>query len=335
MAHLALPNSALRVGIDFGDDPVVRAALAGAAPVCVLFPRPGAMDVSELAKHPALTLVVLDGTWWQARKLLQLNPVLAALPRVAFAPRRPSEYRIRQQPAEHCVSTIEALAEVLTRLEPEAGPFDRLLDPFRLMVDRQQWFETEVRARRHRRPRRERAAPPAASSAQRLVADWTRIVCVQGEANAWSARDPDRQDPEIVHWVAHRPSTGETYERVIAPRGPLAPSTPAHIQLASERLHGGGTTEDWRRSWQAFAGPDDLLVHWGVYYTRLAARDGLPLPTRSFDLRRELSQMSRQRVGTIEQGLARLAVEAPVLAPQGRGGRRLAALVAMVTALAR
>src|SRR4030095_1310189 len=89
----------------------------------------------------------------QARKLLKLNPAIAALPRVAFRPRTPSAYLIRREPADFCVSTIEALAEALTVLEPEGGPFARLLDPFRAMVERQQRVEAEVGASRHRAAR--------------------------------------------------------------------------------------------------------------------------------------------------------------------------------------
>jgi len=145
MAHLALPNSALRIGLDFSADPEVRAALDGPQPAYVVFPHPQAVAVADLPRDRPITLVVVDGTWWQAQKLLKLNPAVRALPHVAFTPRRPSEYRIRRQPAEHCVSTIEALAEVLDELEPEGGPFSRLLDPFRAMIARQIEFQTEDR----------------------------------------------------------------------------------------------------------------------------------------------------------------------------------------------
>ena len=120
LAHLALPGSQLRVGLDFSTDPVVRALLAQ-PPAYVLFPGPQALPPEQLPGDRPITLVVLDGTWAQARKLLTLNPAIAALPRVAFRPRRPSAYEIRRQPAEFCLSTIEALAEVLERLEPDAG----------------------------------------------------------------------------------------------------------------------------------------------------------------------------------------------------------------------
>ncbi len=149
MAHLALPNSVLRIGVDFAADAVVTGAIAGAAPSYLLFPGPDARDVAELPRDQALNLFVLDGTWWQAGKLLKSNPLLQRLPRVAFTPARPSDYRIRRQPAPFCVSTIEALAEVLNRLEQDRGPFEALLQPFRAMIDRQQWYAAEVRSQRH------------------------------------------------------------------------------------------------------------------------------------------------------------------------------------------
>jgi DTW domain-containing protein len=176
MAHLALPNSLLRVGVDFRRDPLVQDALAG-GDAQLLFPGPEARDVAELrAGAPAsLTLVVLDGTWWHARKLLKLNPALAALPRLCFTPAQGSSYRIRRQPAPFCVSTIEALAHALAVLEPGAVTFERLLDPFHAMVSLQERFAAEVQAHRHRkhgapRPARPRQATwgdtPAAPRAQ-------------------------------------------------------------------------------------------------------------------------------------------------------------------------
>jgi len=335
MAQLALPNSLLRVGIDFADDPVVRAVLAGAAPSYLLFPGPGARDVRELPLEQPITLVVVDGTWSQARTLVRVNPALAALPRIAFTPRRPSAYdRIRREPADFCVSTIEALTEVLNILEPDGERFDPLLVPFHAMVERQERFASEVAASRHQR-RERKPRPQGPTLAMRLGAEWPRLVCVQGEANGWPARDPARHEPEIVHFVACRPATGERYEAVVAPRHPLAPLTPRHIELPAARLAAGGSVESWRRSWQAFCPPDSVVVQWGSFYTRLAAAEGLALPTRRIDLRGELTQSSlRLAGGTLEDCVARLKLSIDPLDLAGRGGRRLAALVGLVAALA-
>jgi DTW domain-containing protein YfiP len=305
LAHLSLPASSLHVGLDFDGDSAVRGVLASDAPAYVLFPGDGAIDVAALPRARALTLIVLDGTWWQARKLLRLNPMLAALPRVAFTPQRLSDYRIRRQPAAHCVSTIEALAETLSALEPEAGPFDRLLDPFRAMVARQEWYAAEVRSQRHRQPVR--------------------------------ARRPSRRDKLAARLVAARPATGESYAAVIAPRRALAPSTPRHIGLSAEQLHAGVSAADWRNGWDDFVRPGDLLVQWGRYYGGLAAREGLDLDDvgSELDLRPEVSQILKRHLGAVDECLTGLGLATPPPEFDGRGGRRLAALVAAVSALVR
>jgi DTW domain-containing protein YfiP len=337
LAHLSLPASSLHVGLNFEGDDAVGAALGSGAPAYVLFPGPGAIDVADLPRDRPLTLIALDGTWWQARKLLHLNPTLAALPRVAFTPRRLSDYRIRRQPAAHCVSTIEALAETLSLLEPESGPFDRLLDPFRAMVARQEWYAAEVRSQRHRQPVRARRPSRRDKLAARLAAAWPDVVCIQGEANAWPARTPDRPEPEIVHWVAHRPATGEHFAAVIAPRRLLAPSTSQHIALSAEQLRAGQSVDDWQRSWRAFVRPGDLVVQWGRYYSGLAAHDGVD-PDRdglTLDLRPEVSQILKKHLGTVDDCVIGLGLAVPPAELDGRAGRRLAALVSAVRGLIR
>jgi DTW domain-containing protein YfiP len=343
LAHLALPNSVLRVGLDFSTDPVVRAALEVRDPICVLFPRPGAVPVSELPRDRPVTLVVLDGTWALARKLLRLNPQLAALPAVTFTPTHPSEYAIRRQPAAMCVSTIEALGEVLTALEPDGGPFDGLLAPFRAMVDRQRRFVTEVGAHRHRHVPRPPRPSRAAALGARLSELWPRTVCIEGEANAWPRRDEVRPPPEIVQWVAHRPATGESLEVVVAPRQPLSPAIPAQIDLPEERLRAGASVAGWREAWRGFRRPDDVLVSWGTFARDLAACDGLALEGARFDLRGDvvgllrpprrrgqLERAPRPRVGAVETAAAALRATPSDLGLAGRAGRRLAALVGIV-----
>jgi DTW domain-containing protein len=334
MAHRALPSSRLRVGLDFAEDPEVLAALARPSPAYVLFPGPGSLPVEQLPREPAITLVVLDGTWSQARKLLRLNPAIAALPRIAFSPPKPSAYVIRREPADFCVSTIEALAQVLAVLEPEGGAFERLLDPFHAMVERQQRFQAEVGASRHRHaPRRARVSPRDALAA-RLGAVWPRLVCVHGEANAWPRHHPSREEPETVHWVAHRPATAESFEAVVAPRRALAEATHEHVELPPERLRAGGTVRQWLDGWTEFSRPDDILVTWGTYYRDLAAADGLPLAVPSMNLRDEVSRLLGVRFGNVEASLGPLGATPALLALPGRGGRRLAALVGALDSLA-
>jgi DTW domain-containing protein YfiP len=66
-------------------------------------------------------IVVLDGTWSQAKTLWWRNAWLLKLNRIVLNPREPSIYgRIRKEPRKEFVSTLEAVADVLVALgEPE------------------------------------------------------------------------------------------------------------------------------------------------------------------------------------------------------------------------
>jgi DTW domain-containing protein len=81
-------------------------------------------------------LVVPDGTWRKARKLLYLNPLLAALPRVALPEGLTSRYRLRKAPMPGALSTLEAIVTALNGLEP-SGSFDLLLKPFEALIEGQ------------------------------------------------------------------------------------------------------------------------------------------------------------------------------------------------------
>jgi DTW domain-containing protein YfiP len=143
MAHLGLHNSELYCGIEFEHHERVRALVDGAV---LLFPGRGTVPPAALRHDAPPVLVVLDGTWSQARALYWSNPFLQALPRVGFVPPRPSEYLIRREPAPHCVSTIEAVAYALGEMEGDASRFAPLLEPFRQMVAWQCRYDESARA---------------------------------------------------------------------------------------------------------------------------------------------------------------------------------------------
>jgi DTW domain-containing protein YfiP len=70
---------------------------------------------------PLEGLIVLDGTWSQAKTLWWRNPWLLKLARVSLVPREPSMYgKLRKEPRREWVSTLEAVADVLPALGAEA-----------------------------------------------------------------------------------------------------------------------------------------------------------------------------------------------------------------------
>lgn len=143
LARLGLCNSELLIGERF--EPV--AWQHSTLPSYVLFPGEGATVLH--ADQVPRQLIVLDGTWRKARKLLHLNPELAALPRVCVPAPPPSRYRLRKAPQEGALSTLEAIVQALECLEAPAS-FQPLLAPFEALIDAQiKAMGEEVFAKNH------------------------------------------------------------------------------------------------------------------------------------------------------------------------------------------
>jgi DTW domain-containing protein YfiP len=127
ICKLCLEGSRIIIGQDFDDNRDLGLLLADPAlyPV-LLFPGPGAMAPSDPALAAALSdgrrllVIVLDATWPCARKMYRHSPILQALPRVGIAPSHPSRWLFKRQPRPDCLSTLEAIHELLLSLE-EAG----------------------------------------------------------------------------------------------------------------------------------------------------------------------------------------------------------------------
>ena len=330
IAELALSNSTLHVGLDFARDASLAAALSdpGAPPV-LLFPSDDAKDLALEAPPGPVTLVVIDGTWWQASKLFKLNPFLQALPRYGLAPSAQSRYRIRREPAAHCLSTIEALEAALALLERRPGGFPELLKPFDTMVETQLDFVNREHRPRHRRTAEPRVRPLVAPA---LSERPESLVIGYGEANAWPYGSPGTHLPEVVHWAAVRPETGERFEAYVVPSGPLAPSFEAHSRLVAERILGGESRADFARRLRAFLRSDDVLVSWGFYASELLRSEGIAIPPR-LDLREAAIHALGRRVGQLGDYLSALGTTAHVPWAAGRTGTRLAAMEALVERL--
>jgi DTW domain-containing protein len=89
-------------------------------------------------------VVVLDGTWSQAKTLWWRNSWLLKLPRLGLFPAEPSIYgSLRPEPRRHYVSTLESIAAALDACgePPEVGAHLRRV--FRTMVQRVRDFAKE------------------------------------------------------------------------------------------------------------------------------------------------------------------------------------------------
>lgn len=143
LLHLCLPGSTLVVGETFAH---LDELLAGPRQPVLLYPdTPGDRSLGIAPPPPfggaaadEVLLVVLDATWRKSRKMLYLNPALQALPRLALHDVPASHYLIRKAHAPGQLSTLEAAAYALARLEGDDGRFAPLIDAFDGFVGQQQ-----------------------------------------------------------------------------------------------------------------------------------------------------------------------------------------------------
>lgn len=163
MSHLCIEDSLLSRGEDFSENLRINELLHNSEyfPM-VLYPGPSSINLTELSEEERIALVpsgkklmiiVIDGTWGNAGKMIRESKNLTSLPRICFNPPRPSNFRVRKQPHSNCLSTIEAIHHTIELLGPSQGfslagrAHDNLLDTFDYLVDLQLRFVPEQRGR--------------------------------------------------------------------------------------------------------------------------------------------------------------------------------------------
>lgn len=136
IARLALENVRVDSCAQWMDSSAIRAQLPERT--ALLYPTSGAhaLETLPIAEQPH-HLVILDGTWFHAKKIYDAHQWLHDLPHVRLRPSTPSGYRIRPEPRESHVATLEAIVYALRILEPQTTGLDGLLRSFAAMVDRQ------------------------------------------------------------------------------------------------------------------------------------------------------------------------------------------------------
>lgn len=328
MAHLSLPNSELHVALSARGIPALEAVCREPG-TAVLFPTDDAADADTL-ETPPRNLVVVDGTWSNARKVVVNCPILSTLPRVAFRPDAPSRYRIRAEPDDDFVSTIEATAIVLEKLERAPGRFRPILTAFDAMVERQ-LDHANSNERRSRHARAKKRNSVRANPLGPLEAAAKELVVVFGESNAWplDATAAPPGEAELLQLVAERLSTGERFEVVLRPARPLAPNVPIHLDLPRQIIDAATPRAEALTRWAGFLRPSDVLVGWGRYCSDLLAREGAPAAP-FLDVRAALCQLNAGRPGSVEACASRLGIR--LAEGRGRAVRRLEAVGAVVRA---
>lgn len=136
-----ITNSNLLRGVTF-EESLLHATMNSYSPY-LLYPGATSVDCEEIELSEKNLIIVLDGTWDEAQKIVYRNSMLHSIPRISF--RRPltSSYRIRKPPKGGYLSTVESVGHLLTLNAVRAGKshmiptYQGLFRSFNLMVERQ------------------------------------------------------------------------------------------------------------------------------------------------------------------------------------------------------
>lgn len=92
---------------------------------------PPVLDLSEGPPPPFDNLIILDGTWAQARRMSHRLEPVAHMPRLSFK-EIPPRARLRRPPMANTSATLEAIGHALWYLEGEGvgGPLLQVFDQF-------------------------------------------------------------------------------------------------------------------------------------------------------------------------------------------------------------
>ncbi len=113
--------------------------LAPGRPIVVVNHKGEALPNQEAALRDIEGIILLDGTWTQAKAMWWRNAWMLKCRRVLLARERPSRYgKLRKEPRRDGLSTIEAAAMLLARLEQNPkieaalnASFARMLERYR------------------------------------------------------------------------------------------------------------------------------------------------------------------------------------------------------------
>ena len=161
LTHLSLAKSELRVGLSWRNLSAALGREAQPSRWAVLYlgsgskgekrPDPGLQFLSKkgmpvIRPSGIQGLVVLDGTWSQAKALWWRNAWLLKLNRVILKPRHPSLYgALRKEPRKECISTIESVAETLSELGDSIEISNQLRKNFSILLEKYKAFKKSAK----------------------------------------------------------------------------------------------------------------------------------------------------------------------------------------------
>ncbi|MDD2780979.1 tRNA-uridine aminocarboxypropyltransferase [Sulfuricurvum sp.] len=147
LTHLSLNNSELYIDVDFSEHSAINALIENENNLCfVLYPGKNSININTQkieTNDKQIIIFIIDSTWPCSVKMLRLSRNLQQLPRLSFTHTKISQFQIKEQPKEYCLSTIESTQTLLEILNAQGlelideDAIEHFLDPFMAMVNYQ------------------------------------------------------------------------------------------------------------------------------------------------------------------------------------------------------
>lgn len=248
-------------------------------PSGILYPSDEAVDLADCTPdQKPENLVVLDGTWNTARTIYRTYPSLRTLPHYKITPKAPSGYKIRNAPKAEHRSTIEAIWQALSILEPQNHETVHLVAAFHKMIENQIQFQKTNPGRPRRRAKLKSKRKPLPAG---FTHDFKKLIIGYGEF----FRDPKTKKPlQIYYWAAHKPSSGETFAMGLRPSQDQQGYSPTNEEIEWTGLNPdtvlqGCSQTEFRDAWRTFSGDDYILGTWNETTRKLFEEICPPMQT--------------------------------------------------------
>lgn len=142
----SLQNCEVYVGIDFTNHNRVNELLNDTTyQAFILYPDINSikLNTQKLPNEKKALIFIIDSTWPCSKKILRLSKNLHDLRKISFEHNKSSQFKIKTQPNQYCLSTIESTLCLLEQLNLQSienislNSLENFLTPFEKMVDYQ------------------------------------------------------------------------------------------------------------------------------------------------------------------------------------------------------
>ena len=138
LAHISLIDSEIIVGLDFSENKRLQELLNDEKyyPV-MMFPGDDAWNAKKegfagALGNKKLLVLILDATWFCAKKMIDKNPFLLELPKFSFFGNYESIFTFKREPKPEYISTIESCYYLIKEMQ-SVGLVEKSVEPEPLM----------------------------------------------------------------------------------------------------------------------------------------------------------------------------------------------------------